>query len=277
MSHFSQIRKRPISRAKQSGFSIVELMVAGMLGLFLLGGVIQLFLGSNQNYIMQDDLATIQEDGRFAMMYLEDQIQIAGVNESDTGKEAVAAVDVFTVGASSDGANDSFTVSYIGVDPSDCNGVSLGIGNIEVSNQFYIDGDDNLMCQGSGGGTAQPLLTNVEKFQVLYGVETDKDCPDGVVNSYMNYDTYTAYQTANGIDENNVMILSIKIGLLLRSESSVLPVAEQETVQVLDQTFTPAEADKLTRRLFTQTVFMPNAAYSVLPYTGLDCAASEYD
>ena len=36
-------------------------MIAGTLGLFLIAGVIQLFLGSSQNYRVQDDLAVIQE------------------------------------------------------------------------------------------------------------------------------------------------------------------------------------------------------------------------
>ena len=65
---------------KQAGFTLVELMIAGTLGLLLLAGIIQLFTGSQQSYRLQNQLADIQENGRFALMVLERQVQKSSWN-----------------------------------------------------------------------------------------------------------------------------------------------------------------------------------------------------
>ena len=65
---------------KQAGFTLVELMIAGTLGLLLLAGIIQLFAGSQQSYKLQNQLADIQENGRFALMILERQVQKSSWN-----------------------------------------------------------------------------------------------------------------------------------------------------------------------------------------------------
>lgn len=48
------------------GFSLVELMIAMLLGLFLIGGVISVFLSSRQIYRQNENLARIQENARYA-------------------------------------------------------------------------------------------------------------------------------------------------------------------------------------------------------------------
>jgi type IV pilus assembly protein PilW len=56
---FSVIRRR-------HGFSLVELMIAMVLGLFLIGGVISVFLSNRQVYRQNENLARIQENARYA-------------------------------------------------------------------------------------------------------------------------------------------------------------------------------------------------------------------
>ena len=251
---------------KQQGFSIIELLIAGLLGLILLAGVIQLFLGSNRNYTMQDELASLQEDGRFALMFLQNQIQSGGwLGDLKSGSMPLA-VDI---SQSSDSTYDSFAVSYQaltdGVENRDCNGSVVSSG--DVINRFYVSGTD-LMCQGNGGGTAQPLLSGIEAFQILYGVETDGNCPDGVVNNYLNRtDVVSA-----GLTEK---IISIRIGLLLQSSGDVLDVAESNSYEVLNTTYT-TPSDKRIRRLFQQTIFMPNAGYRTVgnPQQIIECMAA---
>lgn len=249
---------------KQAGFSIVELMIAGVLGLLLLGGVIQLFLGSNQNYTMQGEMASIQEDGRFAMMFLEEQIQMA--SWSDNFFDVPKAVDI---NLSTDDINDEVTIAYKaavdGIENRDCNGAVVASG--DIVNRFFVQ-DEDFMCQGNGGGAPQPLLANVERFQVLYGVETDTVCPDGVVNSYM---TRTSVALAS-LDSN---ILSVRLALLLKSENNVLPDAESKPYQILDQAYT-SPTDRFVRRLFQQTIFMPNAVYATVgsPQAVIDCVSN---
>jgi len=54
----------------QTGFTLVELMIAMLLGLFLIGGILQIFLGSRQTYRMQENLSRLQENGRFVMDFI---------------------------------------------------------------------------------------------------------------------------------------------------------------------------------------------------------------
>lgn len=57
-------------KGSQRGFTLIELMIAMLLGAFLMGGIIQIFLGSRQTYRMQENLSRLQENGRFAMDFI---------------------------------------------------------------------------------------------------------------------------------------------------------------------------------------------------------------
>ncbi len=67
-----------IFSSRQIGFSLVELMVAITISLILLAGVVQIYLSSKQTYRVQEALARVQENGRFAMDFLARDIRVAG-------------------------------------------------------------------------------------------------------------------------------------------------------------------------------------------------------
>ncbi len=62
---------------KQRGFTLVELMIALLLGLLLMGGVAQVFSSSSKTYRVHEGLSRIQENGRFAMEFLKRDIRMA--------------------------------------------------------------------------------------------------------------------------------------------------------------------------------------------------------
>jgi len=61
-----------------TGFSLIELMVALLLGLLLTAGMIQLFSSSRLTFQTSDGLARVQENGRFAMELLKRDLRSAG-------------------------------------------------------------------------------------------------------------------------------------------------------------------------------------------------------
>lgn len=63
---------------KQSGLSLVELMVALVLGLLLSAGVITIFISAKQDYQVQDAVSQVQENGRFSLEFLSSDIRMAG-------------------------------------------------------------------------------------------------------------------------------------------------------------------------------------------------------
>ena len=70
------MRTDPINR--QSGISIVEIMVGVALSLILLAGVMQIFLTNKQTYRVQEAFSRLQENGRYAMQFLAKDIRMAG-------------------------------------------------------------------------------------------------------------------------------------------------------------------------------------------------------
>ena len=63
---------------RQRGVTLVELMIAMLLGLVLIAGIIQVFLGNRQTYQFNEDLARIQENARFAIDTLNYRTRMAG-------------------------------------------------------------------------------------------------------------------------------------------------------------------------------------------------------
>lgn len=68
----------PASIARVRGLSLIELMIAMLIGSLLLVGVIQVFGGSREAYRLSEGLARVQENGRFAVDYLQRDIRMAG-------------------------------------------------------------------------------------------------------------------------------------------------------------------------------------------------------
>ena len=62
----------------QKGLSIVELMVALLLGLFLVSGVTGMYISSKQTYRMTDNLSRLQESMRFSLEFMSKDIRMAG-------------------------------------------------------------------------------------------------------------------------------------------------------------------------------------------------------
>jgi type IV pilus assembly protein PilW len=64
--------------SKQNGLTLIEILIAMVIGLFLLAGVMQIFLGSQRSYRLQENLSRMQENGRFAMDFITRDIRMTG-------------------------------------------------------------------------------------------------------------------------------------------------------------------------------------------------------
>jgi type IV pilus assembly protein PilW len=63
---------------RQQGMTLVEILIAMLLGAFLLGGVVQIFSDTKQSYRMQEGLSRLQENGRFALEFISQDLRMAG-------------------------------------------------------------------------------------------------------------------------------------------------------------------------------------------------------
>ncbi|TCO76307.1 PilW family protein [Chromatocurvus halotolerans] len=70
-------RRRLRVRA-QGGFTLTELLISLVLGAFVIGGVLSVFLGGLETFRMTDSLSRMQESGRFAMELMRRDLREAG-------------------------------------------------------------------------------------------------------------------------------------------------------------------------------------------------------
>ena len=177
----------------QQGLSLVELLIAMVLGLFLTAGALEMMLASRSLHRTTDDSSRIQESGRFALAFLSKDIRMGGYNSNE---DPVAEGKVFWDGAcdasdpctfdSGDTTPDQIALILDPSNDQDCTGNSTNLSETTVIANVYsvadLDGDgvSSLYCQGfnmglnewvGGAGTPpQPLVDGVENMQVLYGI-----------------------------------------------------------------------------------------------------------
>ena len=63
---------------KQKGFSLIELMIAMVIGLVLMSGIVSVFASSRKSFDMTQEISSVQESARFAMDALNEDIRLAG-------------------------------------------------------------------------------------------------------------------------------------------------------------------------------------------------------
>lgn len=66
------------SSAKQSGFTLIEIMIAMAISVILLNGILQIFQSSKQSYRTADGIGRMQENARYALNELARDIRQAG-------------------------------------------------------------------------------------------------------------------------------------------------------------------------------------------------------
>ena len=102
-------------RSSQRGLSLVELMVSMTIGLFILAGVLGLFVGSRQASRAQEALSRVQDSGRYALDFVSYAVRHAGnaggctsgVNNLLDEGHASYVADYFDLGDAVRGWNDS--------------------------------------------------------------------------------------------------------------------------------------------------------------------------
>ena len=75
--HVLRLARLPIQAPAQSGVSLVELMVAMVLGLFLIFGAVTIYSKSRSTYRTTEAVARLQETARYAFDAIEPDVRMA--------------------------------------------------------------------------------------------------------------------------------------------------------------------------------------------------------
>ena len=234
---------------RQKGFTLVEMMVAIVIGLLLIAGTLSVFLSTKQGYRMTSGMSLMQATGRATLDLLTREIMISGFPQEDV-------IDTFVSALSSDGgggSSDTFTVHYRTT--VDCLGNAAPVyadGQQYAKNQYFVQGG-NLMCQpraedDSAIGAAAVVVAGIENLQILYG--EDNDPTDGIPNA-------TRYVTAGNVaDWAN--LVSAKIGIVVNSQSVIATTDDTASFSLIGQTANAAAGDRLRRRAYSTTTVIRN-------------------
>lgn len=281
---------------KQTGVTLVELLIAMGLSVFLMAAVVQSFLGSRQSADVVQAQARMQENARFAYYFMAKSIRMAGYpstliepnNEPDVtlirsewrtqtmpaqatyASFAPEAVIWGENGTSSVVANaksnsDVVHVRLQGMDDgsvSDCQGRQIAADDW-AQLTFYIDTDENFRCRSDdGGGTAgsiqnEILVEGIEELQAVYGLN------GGVaVANWKDFDDpaqVVRYANADEIAADAwVFVSALKLALVSASETAPLSASGPARVyQLLDFT-SSGYTDGKARQQFAQTIRVRN-------------------
>lgn len=251
-------------RNRQRGLSLVELLVAMVLGLLLTAGALEMMLSSRNLYRTTDSLSRIQENGRFALDFLNRGINMAGYKTSNVDGNEQVFRNCGDTSCSADGSGaDSDRIAAVqtadSANTQDCVGNAVEEEDA-FANVYYVDvvdGISALYCRGynltdSGwNGNAQPLVDGVEAMQVLYGID-DADAVGRQVEKYVSATNVADWSQIN----------TVRIALLINTgqEFGSGDMATR-TFQLLDAaplTFT----DRHQRQVYVTTIALSNVIYN---------------
>jgi type IV pilus assembly protein PilW len=209
-------------RCSQQGYSLVELSVAVVIALFLLGGLFTLWQNTRRTYATQNQLAQLQDGQRLAMTMIGDVIQEAGYFPDPLLNNAAGEFGVSppfvnigqsVFGTAPGGAQgDTITVRYVtagGDGVMKCTGQTDTTGQTYV-NTFSVDAANELQCQVNNVNSGQPvtLVAKVQSMQIWYGVQTNTAVAGNTVDSYLR-----ANEMAPN-DWNNVISVRVQLNFV---------------------------------------------------------------
>jgi type IV pilus assembly protein PilW len=295
--------------ARAGGLTLVELLVAMALGLatVLIAG--RLLLLATRTQAAQVESAALDDGGRYAAELLGRAVRQAGYVDPallaapgaaallEAAPAAVAGYDARSLSRTSNALDDPLpgqvngsdvlALRFAGAGPSPGDGSMVSCAGFPVAQGeegwsiFYVarnaEGEAELRCKyrGAASWSADALVSGVDGFQVLYGLDSDSP-PDGVPNRYVNADAIRALDAllpaALPPDQFNRLtqwkrVVSVRVGLLLHASRATRADAAASVYRLLgpgasdpddvgstlDEAAFPSEQRRRERRLFSMT------------------------
>jgi type IV pilus assembly protein PilW len=238
-----------ITSIAQRGFTLVELMIALLIALFLIGGLVTLVGAMKITFANQNGLSQLQESERMAMTLMTDVIESTGyfpnplINAATssfpvTGAFTFAGQALVGTGTYADQTpgGQTITVRYLTAGNDNVINCTGNTSNVAASfvNTFSIDANGNLNCTLILNGVAQapiPLISGLNSMQIHYGVQTNAALSNNSVDTYLD-----ANAVAAGNYWSNVKSVKITLTLVnpLSGQSGQANVPSITFTRVLD-------------------------------------------
>ena len=187
----------------QRGFSLIEMTVAMIIGLFLLGGVLAVEQTVKATYTQQTELTQLQDNERLAMTLLTDIVQSAGYYPDPTSNTPATALPALSLssatfaatqsvsGVLDSSSSDTLYVRYMTASADTvilCDGSTNTSGSTNTYVNYFYLSNGALYCElgiESLGATPVELASGIQSMKILYGVKTTTAIADNNVDSYL--------------------------------------------------------------------------------------------
>jgi type IV pilus assembly protein PilW len=109
-------------RNRSSGFSLVEMMVVVAISGVVFAGVLNVFTTSNTAYLVQQEIAALQQNIRVSKMFLGRDIRMAGfgLNDFSMGDQKLYAFTFDNDTTDGDAGSDKLTIRYLDIATGGC-------------------------------------------------------------------------------------------------------------------------------------------------------------
>jgi len=274
---------------QHKGFTLVELMVALVLGLFLTAAALQLFITGSLTFTNQKNLSDIQDNATFGLSLISQQLRrtnsgnaqiiggsgvlnglvFSGTSVSTTAPSnfPVTAKDV-NVSSTVDGKSDQLVIQYSALQDNmrDCEGnlIDTSIDSIVIERYFLrVDTLDsaNPLALACAAFRSKDLSNPTKAGSVILNRVDDLYILIGTSDSagawrYYNIGAYNALAT-------KPVIRSVRLATLIRStdvDGVTKSIPHAASYTFLDQTVSVASPnDGFVRRVFSATVSFRNS------------------
>ena len=214
----------------QRGYTLVEIMVALLIAVFLLGGLLTVVMDNRRTFTNQSAIAQLTDSQRLAMTIMTNVIQSAGYYPNPTSNTPSTLFLGSPANATSMGIGQAIwgTGDSTAADPGDTlivryatvpmntasDGIILCNGSINPDpagttiprtyiNQFSVNNNNQLVC--TLDGVAYPLVNGVLSLKILYGVVRN------IPSNGNSVDTYVDASNMSPGDWNNVISVMVTL------------------------------------------------------------------
>lgn len=186
----SAVRSRYLRIIRQRGYSLVELMVAVVIAMFLIAGVLVVEQSVHNSYADRSGLAKLDDDERFTMTLLSEIVQSAGYYADPALNSDVSALPAQTTTApNGDGLTFTAGQSVFGLHKTTVvNGTTYSMDTIAIR-YMTASGDGIPLCNG----TSNTSGSNAYFINYFYIETQPNPDPNGAPISYL----YCALGTNN--------------------------------------------------------------------------------
>ena len=148
------------------GFTLLEVLVVILILGIVMAGVYSVYTSQQKSFLIQEDVAEMQQNLRAAMFTMVREIRLAGCNPTGKAIAGIVTADANTISVTMD-----ISGNNPNVDPPDG---GIGNANEDVSYALIDTDSDGTMdslgrrAGSAGGGTLQPTASNIDALNFVY-------------------------------------------------------------------------------------------------------------